>query len=293
MLILRAGPSSLVLAPDTGGAILGWSHGARPVLRRALPDAILLGHVRGLAGFPLVPFCNRIACGRFHWDGQDYDLDRNFGDHPHTIHGVGWQAAWRVDAVTANSATISLLHDARGEQGRHWPFSFAAEQHIDLAEDALQVTLRMTNRHPDAVPAGLGLHPYFLRSTYRTMQFDAEGVWHNGANSLPIQHTAVPAAWDHSAGRTIGSVALDHCFTGWRGPVRLAGPAFGLELETSEIFRHLQVYTPPGQDFFCVEPTSHMPDAINHPGQPMHVLRPGESLSGKMTFRMVLSTPRV
>ena len=29
------------------------------------------------------------------------------------------------------------------------------------------------------------------------------------------------------------------------------------------LFGHLIVYTPPGEDFFCVEPVSHMTDAIN------------------------------
>ena len=34
-------------------------------------------------------------------------------------------------------------------------------------------------------------------------------------------------------------------------------------LEASDEFRHLVVYTPPSEDYFCVEPTSHAPDAVN------------------------------
>ena len=61
------------------GAIVGWTPRAA-----ARPDAgcRLSGNVRGLACFPLVPFSNRIAQGRFHWDA--HLMDRNFGDHPHT-----------------------------------------------------------------------------------------------------------------------------------------------------------------------------------------------------------------
>ena len=118
MLTLRSGESSLVLAPEIGGAIVGWTFGTVPLLRRPSPDAIVSGNVRGLACFPLVPFSNRIAYGRFHWDGTDHLLDRNFGDHPHTIHGVGWQRAWEVAAVGPASATLTLRHDAAGEQVR-------------------------------------------------------------------------------------------------------------------------------------------------------------------------------
>jgi aldose 1-epimerase len=74
MLSLRSGESSLVLAPAIGGAIVGWTFGAVPVLRRPSPDAIVSGNVRGLACFPLVPYSNLIAYGRLHWDGTDHLL---------------------------------------------------------------------------------------------------------------------------------------------------------------------------------------------------------------------------
>src|SRR5690348_17022893 len=72
MLTLSAGQSSLVLAPEAGGAIVGWSWGRFPVLRRPLPEALLHDHARGLAAYPLVPFSNRIANARFRFDGQVY-----------------------------------------------------------------------------------------------------------------------------------------------------------------------------------------------------------------------------
>src|SRR5579864_3946041 len=101
MLTLQSGESSVVLAPEIGGGIAGWTFGSVPLLRRPQPDAILSGDVRGLASFPLVPYSNRIAQGRFHWSGEDHMLARNFGDQPHTIHGIGWQRAWQVTAANA------------------------------------------------------------------------------------------------------------------------------------------------------------------------------------------------
>ena len=134
------------------------------------------GKVGGLAGFPLLPFCNRIAYGRFRWQGRDYQLARNFGDHPHTIHGVGWQSAWTVAAVSNRSATLELRH----RPDRHWPFACTAELRLTLAERELHVALRLTNRHNAPAPAGLGLHPFFPRATFHTLQFNAGGVWLSG-----------------------------------------------------------------------------------------------------------------
>jgi len=281
MLTLRAGESSVVLAPETGGALVGWTFSGAPVLRRALPEAIVQGNVRGLAGFPLLPFCNRIAWGRFRWDGLDYQLERNFGDHPHTIHGVGWQSGWTVESVSEAAASLGLQYHP---DPRRWPFAFAAALRFALTEQALHVTLRLTNRHSGPAPAGLGLHPYFPRSGFQDLRFRADGVWLSDANALPARHVPVPAEWDHSGGRRIGTVALDHCFTGWDGTVRLQGAGLSLTIEADAPL--LQVYTPEGQDFFCVEPVSHMPDAINRPEHPMRVLGPGESMESGICFRL-------
>jgi aldose 1-epimerase len=173
MLTLQCGQSSLVLAPEFGGAIVGWMRGNAALLRRSVPDAIVAGNVRGLGCFPLVPFSNRIAQGRFRWEGVEYQLDRNFGDHPHTIHGVGWKRAWEVASAGATSATLTLRHDAVGDQARRWPFAFAAAQRFTLSADALHVATVLRNLHSSPAPAGMGLHPYLPRAGGATLWFDA------------------------------------------------------------------------------------------------------------------------
>ena len=290
MLTLRSGESSLVLAPEIGGAIVGWTFGTVPVMRRPWPDAIVSGNVRGLACFPLVPFSNRIAYGRFRWDGVEHMLDRNFGDHPHTIHGVGWQRAWEVAAVGSASATLTLRHDAVGEQVRAWPFAFEAEQRFMLAPDALHVALTTAQ---SASIAGTGRpRPASVFSAQRrpTLRFNATRVWLNGANSLPSEPVPIPPEWDHSGEQRIGSAALDNCFAGWDGEAHIVWASDGLMLhiEADAPFRHLIVYTPPRQDFFCVEPVSHMNDAVNRMDSAadngLRILAPGETLQGLVTF---------
>ncbi len=108
-------------------------------------------------------------------------------------------------------------------------------------------------------------------------------MWLNH-DSLPVSHEPVPPAWDHAGGRAVNDERLDNCFTGWTGAARL--PAVRIEAEP--LFANLQVFTPPDANFFCVEPVSHVPDAINRPELPpdqaMAVLAPGETLRGSVTF---------
>ncbi len=288
MLHLQDEAASVVVTPEYGGAILGWMDDRTPVLRRPVADAILRGDVRGFGCFPLVPFCNRIALGRFAWQGRAYQLDRNSGDHPHAIHGVGWQRNWSVGDVADRTASLTLDHDAVGDRARAWPFPFDAALTCTLSGKQLRIGMTVTNRHTDMAPAGIGLHPYFGRRAGVTLQFEAGGVWINGEDALPARHAEVPREWDHANGLPIGPARLDNCFTAWNRTARIGGIGRGVTITADAAFRHLQVYTPPQDDFFCIEPVSHVPDAINRtdllPGQGMHVLQPGETLSGSVTI---------
>src|SRR6185437_2753360 len=166
MLCLRRGLHSVVVAPDHGASIVGWSHAGRPILRPVRPEAAVSGDPQAMGCFPLVPYCNRIANGRFAWAGREHQLDLNFGDHPHSIHGIGWQRPWTVEQVDAAGTTLSFRHNAAGDAVRSWPFSFDAWLTYRLTAGGLTVTLSATNRHDGSAPLGLGLHPYLNATGY-------------------------------------------------------------------------------------------------------------------------------
>ena len=85
------------------------------------------------------------------------------------------------------------------------------------------------------------------------------------------------------AGRRVDSVTLDNCFDGWDGRAAIAWPQrrLRLELEASAPFRHLVIYIPPGQHFFCVEPVSHANGQVG-----LAPLGTGRTLAGEVVFRL-------
>ncbi len=284
MLTLTAGASSIVVAPETGANLTGWMLGRTPLTRRALPEATAAGDSHAMALFPLLPYCNRIGSARFVWRGEEHQLARNFGDSPHAIHGVGWQRPWTVEHASPSAAVLSLHH----RPDPSWPFAFQAEVAYGLSSSGLTVALRLTNRESTPVPAGLGIHPYFPKEYDPALRFRATGAWENDGDCLPARHGPVPPEWRHDGFLPVAQSRLDNCFTGWDGVAEIqAGPA-SLRIEASGIFRHLQVFTPHWADFFCVEPVTHVPDALNHPDLPpdqaMHVLAPGETLFGSISL---------
>ena len=192
-----------------------------------------------------------------------------------------------MQQASPRSIALTLAH----QPDASWPFAFEASIDYSLSGTALAVTMRLTNRHDSPAPAGLGLHPYFPRAHNPMLRFDATGAWENDADSLPSRHDAPPEDWRHDRPRSVARSRLDNCFTGWSGRADiLAGPT-SLRMEASGAFRNLQVFTPRGAGFFCVEPVSHVPDALNCPGLPpdqaMHVLQCGETLDGTIRLSAV------
>jgi aldose 1-epimerase len=287
---LQNGPLQLILSPWIGGAIASFTHNAHSVLRPVSDPRLAAQCGHAVAAYPLIPYANRIAFGRMHFGGQVYTLERNFGDHPHPIHGNAWMRAWTTLDHSETEASLALEHTPPADPDSEWPFAYRAEQHFSLGPDSLTITLSVESRDNRPFPAGLGLHPYIAREGTTRLQFDAEAVWSNGPDALPAACEAVAHQWDFSQPRDLNDTQIDECYAGWGGQATVQWPGSGLTLriETAPPFDHLQLYTPPGRDFFGLEPVSNMPDAVNRmetvADNGMRVLQPGERLEGSIRF---------
>ena len=273
---MRAGALEAALSPSLGGALLGFSAEDADLLRRTPQGAT---EPLSMASFPLVPYANRIAHGRFVFGGTEHQLPLNFGDHPHSIHGFGWQAKWT--AMETGPAHVTLIHDHAGNAG--WPWAYRAEQRIALAPSHLSISLSLLNEGDSDMPAGLGFHPYFAADKDTRLQFGARSLWLSSPDMLPDDEAPADALgdWSHPA-PVLGDSLIDNIYSGWNGAATvMRGDGLRLTLR-GDGADWLHVYRPPGESFFCLEPVTHMPDAINRGG--MAVLAPGERLTACMTI---------
>ncbi|WP_343234566.1 aldose 1-epimerase [Microvirga splendida] len=289
MVTLRSGSLSLDLAPSIGGAIAGFRHDGVTLMREIPEQALREGLVRQTCCYPLIPYSNRIAHGRFSFEGVEHRLALNFGDHPHSIHGNAWQRPWQVVEADDARCRLALTHRPDGDEAKGWPFAYRAEQLFAMSPDGLVLTLSLENEDHRAMPAGLGLHPFFPKRPGVRLQFAAERVYPNGEDSLPLDGVPVPDDWNYRTMRELGEPRLDNCFAGWNGTARIAYAQenIALRIEADPLFGHLVVYVPAERDFFAVEPVSHMNDAINRPEPSRHglkVLQSGERLSAQVRF---------
>lgn len=267
----------LTLNPQAGGTVQSLSWRGQDLLRASSNS----GDPLASSGFPMVPFCGRIDQARFTWDGVTHTLAKNFPPEPHAIHGLGWQNPWRVEDVTANSITLLFDHDPDGA-GEVWPWAFQARQHFVLEDTGLVLVMSLTNVSKSPMPAGMGWHPYFERADAK-LQAPVTAVWAADAGGISTGTAAVDRSNDLRTQRDLQAISLDHAFECPNASATIVWPQrdLALQMRSSDGLGRLVVYVPHGQDFFCVEPLSHAPDAINrsppYSATGLRVLAPDET----------------
>lgn len=273
MITLRHGGWSATIALQ-GGAVAALTMAGEDVLRQTPAGAT---DILDFACFPLVPYANRVAQGRFVFDGREVRLPVLPRFAPHALHGEGWLAVWTVLEHGSDRLVLSL-----GNGG--WPWRYEARQTFSLSHEGLRIDLALINRDTTPMPAGIGLHPYFPRHADTRLDAPSVGVW-TGADIIPDHIAPWGEVFDWT-GRPVAEAPLvDHCFEGWTGEARLSDTAGTTTVRASA--DRLHVYVPTGEDYLCVEPVTHRPDVFNQakPGEQGFVaLAPGETLSLWMTI---------
>lgn len=274
----------LELDPAAGGSVSALRWGDQDVLRPAPQRLGPAFDPLQYAAFPMVPFVGRIHHGVFAANQRHIRLHPNLPPEPHTIHGYGWKSAWKVTDQTELSITLSHHHSADA-----WPWSYDATQTFRLEPQALIVSLSVTNRGDSDMPAGLGWHPYFHRAG-ATLTLPTIAEWcpdDDTGNNVP---NTIRSERDLSDGAAVDGLKLDTSFRIAQPEIQIAWPTYRVKIISDRVFAHATVFVPPGQDFFCVEPITHAPNAVNSAiddsltGQ--HWLAPDDSLSG--TIRMMI-----
>jgi len=288
--ILRLGHGGfeLELCPGLGGALTAFRHDGRDLMRPAGPALFARADPSAASSFALVPFSNRIADRRFVFRGQVCELPQNLPPEPHAIHGQGWQHPWTVAEADADRAVLDFAHAVAGT-----PLDYRARQTLALDDRGLSLTLELTNAGAGPMPAGLGVHPYFVRTPGVTLCARLAHVWLMDERKIPTRPTPLPAGCEFASAPRLAGLALDHCFGGWDGKAEICWPETGvtLAIEAEPVFGHLVIYVPPERDFFCVEPVSHVNDGFNLAARGVaatgvRVLAPGETLQGRVGFHI-------
>jgi aldose 1-epimerase len=245
-----------------------------------------------LGEFPMAPFVNRIASSRFELMGERIAIARAREADAHALHGHAWIKPWRRGANR-----VAYLQT---QPNAFWPWAMEARRTFRIARDSVAIDFSLRNLGPGACPASIGFHPYFPRAGAQ-LHARVGAMVMTDKTGIPTRLKRTKEGVALSQGVAVEALTLDHCFTQWNGEARLTWPnrvvtmvaTFGVAKAgrakpVLKPMRFAQIYVPPGKDFFCFEPQTAMPDAVNWVDRDeagVVGLDEGESLMSRLVLR--------
>jgi aldose 1-epimerase len=198
------------------------------------------------------------------------------------LHGHGWRTEWSVTERSPDRLVCRHAHGG-GAKGA-FPFSYVAEQSFAIEGNRLVISIAVTNVDGRAMPAGLGLHPYFRRTAQTRVAFKALGFFTPPTNIGRGALGPLPSLFGAGIAAPLPDDTLDHSFAGFGGVATIETGGLRIGLQSAAPVLH--VFAPAGADYFCLEPVSHLPGELTgaETGYGGARLAPGERLALSMAI---------
>jgi aldose 1-epimerase len=146
------------------------------------------------------------------------------------------------------------------------------------------IDLSVTNMSGEDMPAGLGLHPYFVRREADTIETGALRMVVSSSDGIPIDEAPI----DPGEKRLDALGGLDNLLLDESGRVGLRLGGLQCEMKASGAVG-FHVYVPEHEKFFCVEPVSHRPNAFASNAE-LYAIRPGETR--RLSMQLTAGAPK-
>jgi aldose 1-epimerase len=275
---------------EVGGGIRAYTDSGRDVLQPYPEDAMC----DGAHGAPLIPWPNRLADGRYAFEGVDYQVALTEPATRTAIHGFlqwrPWTALERDDHRVVMGIRLFPLEG--------YPFSLDVRVEYALGPTGLNVTTTAHNAGVATLPYACGQHPYLSPGENSiidrsTLRFSATTrVTTDSERQLPTGTESVAGSpFDFDWPRRVGDLEIDHAFTGLardddeRAWVHLTGEdGRTASLWADRAYPFLELYTADGlkgprrRGGLGVEPMTCPPNAFAT-GEDVIRLAPGQTTS--------------
>jgi aldose 1-epimerase len=250
-------------------------------------------------GALVAPWPNRIADGRYTFDGQTLQLAVNEEERNTALHGLVYDRMWAVGEPA--QASVTLTHTIEPTGG--YPFSVDVAVTYALDRGGFHTTVTASNTGSSAAPYGVCPHPYLIAGLSGLDQWTLElhARWYLEVTPdrlLPVRMREAEGGFDFRSPQQLGGLELDHAFTdlaydGGTCAAVVRDPAgTGVQIQWDQASPWVQVHTAdrPEPEYhragLAVEPMTCPPDAFNS-GVDLVRLEPGASHTARWTIAAV------
>jgi aldose 1-epimerase len=297
---LEAGDQQVVVT-EVGAGLRSYRVGGTEVL-----DGFAAGEMcTGARGQTFVPWPNRIADGRYTFDGEDHQLPLTEPGAHNAIHGLTRWADWQL--VHASGVSLRLGHHLAPRPG--YPFALRSEVTYRLTAQGLRVETRSTNVGSTDCPYATGAHPYLSPGPGTVDDLEVElpaSAWYpTDDRGIPTGRRPVDGTdRDLRTAQRLGGRQLDTAFTDLvRGPDGCATltarrpDGWTAQLWTDRAYGYLELFTGDSlpqaarrRHGLGVEPMTAAPNAFRT-GDGLFRLAPGETHAAVWGLRLTPARP--
>ncbi len=229
----------------------------------------------------LAPFPNRVADGRYVFEGEEYQLPINKPDEHNAIHGFISDKNFSVIRSGEYGTGYELVLEYTSHEIEGFPYSFrTVVAYIFGHDDVLTVKTEIKNLSTKNMPLGFGWHPYFMTGakvndlTLRIPPVEKLGT---DGRLIPTGVTDHTDFW--TSAQKIGDTDFD---TGFQLPsedkdIVLLDEEKRLTITVScgEGYDYVQIFIPPWRTSIAIEPMTCAADAFNNK-MGLKIIGPGE-----------------
>jgi len=287
----------LAVVTELGAGLRALLHRDRPLVTAYDADELPPGG----AGQLLLPWPNRIDGGHYRLAGTEYQLDLSEPAAGNAIHGLTRWSSWSLARHDPHAVVLHLA--LLGRTG--YPFRLDLTVEYQLSGDSgLMASVTAHNAGSRPAPYGTGSHPYL---TAGAPAVDGCELTLPVSQWLPADQRGIPSGppsdvagtqFDFRAAREIGTVTLDHAFTGLERDeaglawARLTSDGAGTALWAGPGYGWLQVFT--GDTLgperrrraVAIEPMTCPPNAFVT-GTDLLTLEPGQTVTHRWGIQAI------
>ena len=249
----------------------------------------------------LYPFPNRLKNCMYEFKGKKtWQMKHGI---PIFLHSLVFDEAWQYSLPVIGRDEVSLdtflVIDEKHPVYVGYPFKHTLHVIYTVTKKGFSIRYQVVNQDVKELPFGISFHTFFSKLDGDDGSFvrvPANYMMELTDDLLPTGALFAVAGkpFDLRKPVAVGTQDLDNCFTGMMENERVyvEYPKLGLKvyMDSTDEFTHMQVFTPKGRPFFCVEKQTCSTDAPNLHARGFtdeaHLLtvKAGETQEGQVDF---------
>lgn len=222
----------------------------------------------------LYPIPNRLRNCMYEFKGKKHWQQKK--GIPVFLHSLIYDESWKSNDPVVSDDGIELetylVIDENHPVYEGFPFKHTLKIFYKLNDKGFSIRYELINQGNEELPYGISYHTFFSKlgdDDKSRICVPADYMMELTDDLLPTGQL-LPVEnqnFDLRKPVSVGSLDLDNCFTGMRPDERVfieyENISLRVYMDATDDFTHMQVFTPKGKPFFCVEKQTCSTDAPN------------------------------